>query len=76
MENLIATLATDRLSTSQVSETSKDLGAQGQAFRIRQLDAGPAFVAADALVLKVREGRRTVTMRLTGIQRGCCERLP
>jgi transposase-like protein len=34
-----------------------------EAFRTRPLDAGPsAFVAADALVLKVREGGRTVNV--------------
>src|SRR5262249_51534521 len=38
-------------------------GAQGEAFRPRPLDAGPyTFVAADALVLKVREAGRTVNV--------------
>jgi transposase-like protein len=37
-----------------------DLDAQVEAFRTRPLDAGPyTFLAADALVLKVREGGRT-----------------
>ena len=41
----------------------QDLDAQVEAFRTRPLDAGPyAFVAADALVLKVREGGRTVNV--------------
>ena len=48
---------------SQVSEMAKDLDAQVEAFRTRPLDAGPyTFVAADALVLKVREGGRTVNV--------------
>lgn len=61
MEKLVATLGIDRLSKSQVSEMAKDLDEQVAAFRTRPLDAGPyRFVAADALVLKVREGGRTV----------------
>jgi putative transposase len=61
MEKLVATLGIDRLSKSQVSEMAKSLDKQVAAFRSRPLDAGPyTFVAADALVLKVREGGRTV----------------
>ncbi len=61
MEKLVATLGIDRLSKSQVSEMAKALDEQVTAFRSRPLDAGPyTFVAADALVLKVREGGRTV----------------
>jgi putative transposase len=61
MERLVATLGIDRLSKSQVSEMAKDLDEQVAAFRTRPLDAGPyTFLAADALVLKVREGGRTV----------------
>jgi transposase-like protein len=42
---------------------AKDLDAQVEAFRARPLDAGPyTFVAADALVLKVREAGRTVNV--------------
>src|SRR5918995_4053207 len=63
MEKLVATLGIDRLSKSQVSEMAKDLDGQVAAFRSRPLDAGPyTFVAADALVLKVREGGRTVNV--------------
>ncbi len=52
-----------RLSKSQVSEMAKDLDAQVADFRHRPLDAGPyTFVAADALVLKVREGGRVVNV--------------
>jgi putative transposase len=61
MEKLVETLGITRLSKSQVSEMAKDLDEQVEAFRTRPLDAGPyTFVAADALVLKVREGGRTV----------------
>ena len=42
---------------------AKDLDGQVEAFRSRPLDAGPyTFLAADALVLKVREGGRTVNV--------------
>jgi len=63
MEKLVETLGITRLSKSQVSEMAKDLDAQVEAFRARPLDAGPyAFVAADALVLKVRENGRIVNV--------------
>src|SRR5215468_4049439 len=63
MEKLVATLGIDRLSKSQVSEMAKDLDEQVAAFRTRPLDAGPyTFVAADALVLKVREAGRVVNV--------------
>src|SRR5690348_2675468 len=63
MEKLVETLGITRLSKSQVSEMARDLDAQVEAFRTRPLDAGPyTFVAADALVLKVREGGRTVNV--------------
>jgi transposase-like protein len=63
MEKLVGTLGIDRLSKSQVSEMAKDLDTQVAAFRSRPLDAGPyTFLAADALVLKVREGGRTVNV--------------
>ena len=63
MEKLVETLGIARLSKSQVSEMARDLDAQVEAFRTRPLDAGPyTFVAADALVLKVREGGRTVNV--------------
>lgn len=50
------------LSKSPVSEMAKELDAHVEQFRTRSLaDAGPfTFVAADALVLKVREGGRVV----------------
>ena len=63
MEKLVEQLGITRLSKSQVSEMAKDLDTQVEAFRTRPLDAGPyTFVAADALVLKVREGGRTVNV--------------
>jgi transposase-like protein len=63
MEKLVESLGITRLSRSQVSEMARDLDEQVQAFRTRPLDAGPyTFVAADALVLKVREGGRVVNV--------------
>jgi transposase-like protein len=63
MEKLVATLGITRLSKSQVSVMAKDLDEQVEAFRSRPLDAGPyTFLAADALVLKVREGGRTINV--------------
>ena len=61
MEKLVESLGITRLSKSQVSVMAADLDAQVEAFRTRPLDQGPyTFVAADALVLKVREGGRVV----------------
>src|SRR5512133_1238591 len=63
MEKLVQTLGITGLSKSQVSEMAKDLDTQVEAFRSRPLDASPyTFVAADALVLKVREAGRTVNV--------------
>jgi putative transposase len=48
---------------SQVSVMAKELDAAVDAFRTRPLDAGPyTFMAADALVLKVREAGRVVNV--------------
>jgi hypothetical protein len=73
MEKLVEQLGITRLCKSQVSEMAKDLDGQVEAFRTRPLDAGPyTFVAADALVLKVREGGRTVNVHALlaiGVQR-------
>jgi putative transposase len=62
MDKLVASLGITSLSKSQVSEMAKELDAHVEEFRTRSLaDAGPfTFVAADALVLKVREGGRVV----------------
>jgi transposase-like protein len=63
MEKLVETLGITRLSRSQVSEMARDLDEQVAAFRTRPPGAGPyTFVAADALVLKVREGGRVVNV--------------
>jgi transposase-like protein len=63
MEKLVETLGITRLSKSQVNVMAKDLDAQVEAFRTRPLDAGPyPFLAADALILKVSEGGRTVNV--------------
>jgi putative transposase len=63
MDRLVHTLGITSLSKSQVSEMAKSLDAQVEAFRTRPLDTGPyTFVAADALVLKVRDGGRTVNV--------------
>ena len=60
MDKLVASLGITSLSKSQVSEMAKELDAHVEALRTRRLDeTGPfTFVAADALVLKVREGGR------------------
>ena len=66
MDKLVGSLGITSLSKSQVSEMAKELDAHVEEFRTRRLDAehggaGPfTFVAADALVLKVREGGRVV----------------
>lgn len=63
MEKLVKTLGITRLSKSQVSVMAKELDEQVESFRTRLLDAGPySFIAADALVLKVREGGRVVSI--------------
>jgi transposase-like protein len=63
MDKLVETLGITRLSRSQVSRMAAELDTAVAAFRSRPLDAGPyTFVAADALVLKVREGGRVVNV--------------
>ncbi|GAA2559064.1 IS256 family transposase [Pseudonocardia hydrocarbonoxydans] len=63
MEKLVETLGITRLSKSQVSTMAAELDAHVADFRTRPLDQGPyTFVAADALVLKVREGGRVVNV--------------
>ena len=60
MDKLVQSLGITTLSKSQVSEMAKELDAHVEEFRTRSLaESGPfTFVAADALVLKVREGGR------------------
>jgi putative transposase len=62
MDKLVQSLGITTLSKSQVSEMATELDGHVEEFRTRRLDdAGPfTFVAADALVLKVREGGRVV----------------
>src|ERR1700756_1626983 len=71
MERLVESLGVTSLSKSQVSVMAAELDEAVQAFRTRPLDAGPyTFVAADALVLKVRENGRVVgvhTLIATGV---------
>jgi putative transposase len=71
MERLVESLGVTSLSKSQVSAMAAELDEQVEAFRTRPLDAGPyTFVAADALVLKVRENGRVVgvhTLIATGV---------
>ncbi len=63
MEKLVDSLGITRLSKSQISIMAADLDAQVAAFRTRPLNAGPyLFLAADALVLKVREAGRVVNV--------------
>ncbi len=61
MDKLVTALGITGLSKSQVSTMAAELDEQVESFRTRPLDGGPyTFVAADALVLKVREGGRVV----------------
>ena len=62
MDKLVQSLGVTGLSKSQVSEMAKDLDGHVEQFRTRRLDGAFTFVAADALVLKVREGGRVVAV--------------
>jgi putative transposase len=63
VEKLVEQLGVTSLSKSQVSEMASHLDAQVEAFRNRPLDAAHyTFVWCDALVVKVREGGRTVNV--------------
>jgi putative transposase len=66
MDKLVQTLGITGLSKSQVSVMAQELDEHVEQFRTRRLDAaGPfTFVAADALVLKVREGGRVVPVHV------------
>src|SRR6476620_1832093 len=66
MDKLVQTLGITGLSKSQVSVVAEALKEHVEQFRTRRLtDAGPfTFVAADALVLKVREGGRVVPVHV------------
>src|SRR5699024_7537751 len=59
MDALVQTLGIAGLSKSQVSVMAKELDEHVEDFRTRPLVDGPyTFLAADALVMKVREGGR------------------
>ena len=66
MDKLVQTLGITGLSKSQVSVMAAELDEHVEEFRTRRLEeAGPfTFVAADALVLKVREGGRVVPVHV------------
>ena len=66
MDKLVQTLGITGLSKSQVSVMARELDEHVEQFRTRRLEAaGPfTFVAADALVLKVREGGRVVPVHV------------
>jgi putative transposase len=63
VEKLVQQLGVERMSKSQVSRLAKSLDQIVEDFRTRPLDAGPyAYVTFDALVVKCREGGRTVSV--------------
>jgi putative transposase len=63
VEKLVQQLGVQRMSKSQVSRLAKSLDQIVEDFRTRPLEAGPyAYVTFDALVVKCREGGRTVNV--------------
>jgi len=63
MDKLVGSLGITSLSKSQVSDMAAELDEQVEAFRTRPLDAGPyTLVAADAMVIKVREHGRVINV--------------
>jgi putative transposase len=61
VEKLVQQLGIDRMSKSQVSRLAASLDQVVEDFRTRPLDGAPyAYVTLDALVVKCREGGRTV----------------
>jgi transposase-like protein len=61
VEKLVQQLGVERMSKSQVSRLAKSLDGIVEDFRTRPLDCGPyAYLTLDALVVKCREGGRTV----------------
>src|SRR5262245_14775771 len=63
VEKLVAQLGIERMSKSQVSRLAKSLDRIVEDFRSRPLDGGPyPYVTFDALVVKCREGGRTVNV--------------
>jgi putative transposase len=63
VEKLVQQLGVERMSKSQVSRLAKSLDAIVEDFRTRPLEGAPyAYVTLDALVVKCREGGRTVNV--------------
>jgi transposase-like protein len=63
VEKLVQQLGVERMSKSQVSRLTKSLDQIVEDFRTRPLDGGPyPYVTFDALVVKCREGGRTVNV--------------
>jgi putative transposase len=63
VEKLVQQLGVERMSKSQVSRLAKSLDQIVEDFRNRPLDSDPyAYVTFDALVVKCREGGRTVNV--------------
>lgn len=63
VEKLVRQLGIDRMSRSQVSRLAKTLDAIVEDFRTRPLDGAPyPYLTLDALVVKCREGGRTVNV--------------
>ena len=61
VEKLVQQLGVERMSKSQVSRLASSLDGIVEDFRTRPLDGAPyAYVTLDALVVKCREGGRTV----------------
>jgi putative transposase len=63
VEKLVQQLGVERMSKSQVSRLAKSLDQIVEDFRTRPLDGAPyAYVTLDALVVRCREGGRTVNV--------------
>ena len=63
VEKLVQQLGVERMSKSQVSRLAQSLDGIVEDFRTRPLDGAPyAYVTLDALVIKCREGGRTVNV--------------
>jgi putative transposase len=65
VEKLVQQLGVERMSKSEVSRLAKSLDQIVEDFRTRPLDGAPyAYVTLEALVVKCREGGRTVNVRV------------